>query len=117
MVIFVGSIDLVLSILSIIGFDIQTRSTEWYKMTTIELYSRLQYSLIFIIFGLLFFKYIEPKIPEKEEKNKKVVFSICPKCNESFTYNDLKNGKCLYCENIDTIGIEEYYKENKRDYR
>jgi hypothetical protein len=64
-------------------------------------------SIISFAYGIdliINYKYIK----SYEEK-----YTICPKCKESFNYNDLKNGKCLYCENIDTIDIEEYYDDHK----
>jgi hypothetical protein len=69
--------------------------------------------IVFIVgaFYLLYLTYKE--FLSNKNKIKQIEFSICPKCKESFNYNDLKNGKCLYCENIDTLDIEEYYKENK----
>ena len=64
--------------------------------------------IIFLLFGLyflyLFFTY-------KQVKHK---YTICPNCKETFDYKDLDNGKCKYCDDIDTIDIEQYYKDNPR---
>ncbi len=49
-----------------------------------------------------------------EYKNKaiiKIQYSKCPRCKESFNYNELENGKCKYCKDIETIELEEYYKK------
>lgn len=45
---------------------------------------------------------------------KQIEFSKCPKCKESYAYGELTNGKCKKCKNIDTIDIEEYYKNNTK---
>jgi hypothetical protein len=69
----------------------------WHNTSIVE-------SLVWIVSGLIFF-YLG--LNSLDKKN----YTICPKCKESFNYSDLENGKCLYCENIDTIDIEEYYKD------
>ena len=46
-----------------------------------------------------------------KEKEKKI--SICPKCKEAFNYNELEDGKCKYCKNVDTVDIKQYYKHNQ----
>jgi len=62
------------------------------------------------IVGLFFaYKFITTKY------KKQIDHSICPNCKETFNYNELKNGKCEYCEDIDTVDIEEYYKTNKEE--
>jgi hypothetical protein len=49
-------------------------------------------------------------------KPKKEHFTICPKCKESFDYNNLDNGKCPTCKDgnnsIDTVDIDKYYEDN-----
>ncbi len=62
----------------------------------------LYIGIIFFILGYFF-----------KNKNKSIEFSICPKCKETYTYKDLKDGKCPHCKNIDTIDIEKYYKDKK----
>ncbi len=79
-----------------------------YKGIYIEL-GLLKYPLSFIIFSYgiwLIINYKKIKIDEEEQ------YSICPNCKESFTYKELHHGKCKYCKDIDTIDIEEYYKNN-----
>ena len=49
---------------------------------------------------------------KNKSKKKKINFSICPTCQESFKYEELENGKCKYCDDVDTVNIEEYYKNN-----
>ena len=63
------------------------------------------FSLLFFSFGI-FLIYIGVK---KQKQNK---FTKCPNCKESFNYSELKDGKCKYCKDIDTVDIEEYYKNN-----
>jgi hypothetical protein len=44
-------------------------------------------------------------------KEKKAKYTKCPNCKKTFNYSELKNGKCKYCKDIDTIEVEEYYKK------
>ena len=61
--------------------------------------------ILFLIVGIIFL-YLAFKIKEPKEKITK-----CPKCKEVFNYNELKDGKCKYCKDVDTIDIEEYFKQ------
>ncbi len=70
-----------------------------------ENYLYLFIGLSLIIFSA-FSMYIGYKSKEKQEK-----YSKCPRCKESFNYNELENGKCKYCKDIETIELEEYYKK------
>ncbi len=75
--------------------------------------NRLLSSSIYLILGWVFYYFSRNKSENKKE------FSKCPKCKEVFNYKELKEGKCKYCEDIETIEIEEYYKklskENEND--
>ena len=96
--IFIGVFFIIEGIISLMGYKIFLKYSSWTNIsTTGSLY------LIIIGFGLIYFGYFQ---------RKKIEFSICPNCKESFNYNELKNGKCKYCEDVDTIDIEEYYKNN-----
>ncbi len=45
----------------------------------------------------------------------KIEYSICPKCEETYSYLDLKNGLCPKC-NIKTENLDGYYdKQDKGD--
>jgi hypothetical protein len=70
--------------------------------------------MVFIVVSIIYFKYIEPKILEKN-KLKKPEYTICPKCKETFTYHELKDGKCKYCKDVDTIDTDKYYKEHPEE--
>jgi len=62
-------------------------------------------SFLFLILGIAFLYFAFKKkldIPE---------YLKCPTCKETFTYTNLKDGKCPNCKDIDAIDIEEYYKE------
>ncbi len=66
------------------------------------------FGLLISIFSLyIFFKIKRTSIKEKYTK--------CPKCKEVFNYQELKKGKCKYCEDIETIEIEEYYKKLSKE--
>lgn len=62
-----------------------------------------------ITIAILFYYFNKLIIPN--EKNKIIHFSKCPQCKENFTYSELKNGKCKYCEKVDTIDMDEYYEK------
>lgn len=70
-------------------------------------------AIIFFIFSMYCFKiaYQIYKRDKNKQKAKKIIYSICPNCKETFTYEDLENGKCIHCKDVDTIDIEEYYKK------
>ena len=61
-------------------------------------------SFIWFLSGLVLV-YISTLMKNKTEHSK------CPTCKESFNYSELKNGKCKYCDEKDTIEIDEYYKK------
>ena len=60
--------------------------------------------IVFILISIILFIYA------KFFHKNNIEYTICPTCKESFNYKDLKDGKCPYCEDVDTIEIEEYYK-------
>ncbi len=35
----------------------------------------------------------------------------CPNCKKVVKADELENGKCKYCKDIETIEVEEYYKK------
>lgn len=63
---------------------------------------------IFFILLSLFIGYFELF----KKSKKKVEYSKCPECKETFTYKELKNGICPKCD-IETIDIDKYYTNNK----
>jgi Zn finger protein HypA/HybF involved in hydrogenase expression len=95
-----GIFSIFIGILLFFGIDTYAGKSGMVKATSLN----SQYHII----GGILFLYISYHVKEKKQK-----YTICPKCKESFNYNDLENGKCPYCEDVDTIDIEEYYKENK----
>ncbi len=107
-----GIIFIIGSFLSLLGIPFYTRYDEWSKHSSIESFIMIRDGAFMIIFSLIYFKYIEPILSESKKKAK-IKFSICPKCKETYTYKDLKDGKCPHCENIDTVDIEKYYKDKK----
>jgi len=69
--------------------------------------------VLIILIGL----YILLKINTKNKNMEKThdSYTICPKCKETFNYTELENGKCKYCKDIDTVDIEQYYKDNSEE--
>jgi len=87
------------------------------KVFEFRYYKALQlseYSLIigggFIILGIYFISLVFIINYSKEEK-----YTICPNCKETFNYIELKNGKCKYCKDVDTIDTQKYYKEHPEE--
>jgi hypothetical protein len=65
----------------------------------------LGFILIFISILLFFSEY------RKQPKPKPPQYTKCPKCKEVFNYNELKDGKCKNCKDVDTVDLEEYFKK------
>ena len=66
---------------------------------------------IFIaISGFLFIKFFEP-IKTLKKKPKTPQYTKCPNCKEVFNYNELTNGKCKNCKDVDTIDLDEYFEK------
>ncbi|MCT7610324.1 hypothetical protein N5U14_05655 [Aliarcobacter butzleri] len=98
------------SIPAIIFGEVATKTKGIEKFTFVEALYLFVVSIIFII-CLYFFNKLFISIRNKDKLNKKLQYSKCPKCKEVFNYNELKDGKCKYCKDIDTIDIEEYFKQ------
>jgi len=64
--------------------------------------------LIQLLIGV--FLYYYAKKTKKKELEEKI--SICPKCQDSFEYDRLDEGRCKNCQDEKTIDIKEYYKNN-----
>ncbi len=78
-----------------------------YKFSYFYLHVPVSFLLFYIAY--LFIKYSRK---EKQEK-----YSKCPRCKESFNYNELEKGKCKYCKDIETIELEEYYKKYPQELK
>jgi hypothetical protein len=108
-----GVIVLFGGILSIVDIPFYTRNHDWSKDSENTSMFYIYSGIFFIFLNIIYFKYIEPKLPEvKDTKPKKIEYSICPNCEESFIYKELNDGKCKYCDDIDTVDIKEYYKKS-----
>lgn len=82
-----------------------------YKASYIEL-GLLKYPLSFITFFYGIWLIVHYKRIQLDEEEK---HTICPNCKETFNYNELKDGKCKYCEDVDTIDTQKYYKEHPEE--
>ena len=45
------------------------------------------------------------------DKTKTPQYTKCPNCKEVFNYNELTNGKCKKCKDVDTIDLDEYFEK------
>jgi hypothetical protein len=82
---------------------IQDWNSNWIEYSFSDNYLYIPIGVILIYIGFKFFN----SIPQTEEK-----ISICPKCQDSFEYDRLDEGKCKNCKDEKTIDIKEYYKNN-----
>ena len=89
-------------ILSLFGFKVHSK----YHGGFIQLSTEGTY--ISLIVGIIFYYFW---IKNNKKKNTPIEHSKCPNCKETFNYAELKNGKCKYCDETDTIEIDEYYKK------
>lgn len=93
---FISIVNIIEGILGLMLGKVFVR--HWHNVNFIE-------SLFWLSSGIIFL-YLAFKIKEPKEKITK-----CPKCKEVFNYNELIDGKCKYCKDVDTIDIEEYFKQ------
>lgn len=65
----------------------------------------------------IFLVYFGIKQFKKQNKEKNYIeYSICPKCEESYNYSDLKDGICPKCD-IKTVDLKGYYKKESKDIK
>ena len=101
--IFIGTI---LIFLSYLFYSTGTFSPSWGGVSFELGILKIPISVFLFILGLYFLINLKKIKVDDEEK-----ISKCPNCKESFNYAELKNGKCKYCDEKDTIEIDEYYKK------
>lgn len=101
------------SVFSLLGLPFFTRLDDWSKHSHAESIQMIKDGMVFIVVSIIYFKYIKPKLPK--HKSKTPQYTICPNCKETFNYDDLKKGKCPYCKDVDTVDIEQYYKDNPEE--
>lgn len=100
-------INKILGMMSIIiGFKVlllQDFSGAWssYNFSSSFLFIPVSFLLFYV--GYLFIRY-NPQ--EKKEK-----YTKCPTCKETYKYNELKDGKCKNCKDVDTIDLDEYFEK------
>ncbi|WP_419774193.1 hypothetical protein [Halarcobacter sp.] len=84
------------------GISLQTANYPSFKVVGV---------LIILISLYMLLKYTKTKDEEEIQDE----YTICPNCKETFNYDDLKKGKCPYCKDVDTVDIEQYYKDNPEE--
>ncbi len=99
---FVGVSFLFMEEYSFRGISLKTENHPSFKIAGI--------SIILVSLYMLYLS-IKNKGDKKNNSDKFIEYSKCPKCKRTFNYQDLNNGQCYKCKNIDTIDIEEYYKK------
>ena len=76
-------------------------------------YEYIIISSVLFIFSIFIFYYT---YKSKNNKQTYIEHSICPTCQESYNYIDLKEGLCPDC-NIKTVDIKEYYQDKKYEQK
>lgn len=95
-------------IILIIGIVIlYTGGFSGYYGTSIYFDNEKYFFGIFFILLSFFISYFELF----KKTKKKIEYSKCPKCEDTFTYSELEDGMCPKC-NIKTIDMEKYYDKN-----
>ena len=94
----------------LLNFPIFSKTKGWEHHSMEDGFLRIFISMVLILIMFVYSKFIEPKLASKKGIIK-IHFSKCPKCKENFTYSELNNGKCKYCEEVDTIDMDEYYEK------
>ena len=103
-----------LVIISINVFMTGNLSNSLYGPVVILGDERYLISALIFIFGLIFLCYTYKSYKHKKIHGKYIEHSICPSCEKSYNYIDLKEGMCPMCD-LKTVDIKEYYKD-KKDY-
>jgi len=93
---FIGIINITESLLGFLIGEIYIR--HWHKVSFTEI-------LMWFCSGILFL-YLAYK------SKKQISHSICPKCEETFNYYELKDGMCPYCD-IPTKDLDGYYSKKE----
>jgi len=70
-------------------------------------YISIFFGIFLLISGIGYLYYMN-----LNKKKTTIQHSICPTCQESYNYIDLKEGLCPDC-NIKTVDIKEYYQDKK----
>ena len=100
-----GLIFVVGSIFSLLGAPFYTRWDDWSKHSSQQSFVMIRDGFFLIAISLIYFKFTKSNILLIYNPTTK-----CPKCKEVFSYKDTIEGKCPYCQDVDTIDIKEYYK-------
>lgn len=108
-IIFISLIGIFFTVIVAIVFgEVPTKTNGIIKYSYNDSIKVLFISILISIIGYLFIKFFEPI---KVLKNKIPQYTKCPNCKEVFNYNELINGKCKNCKDVDTIDLDEYFKK------
>ena len=83
---------------------------QWQGRWTYYEFSQNYFFLILGILLLIFGSIWLYSLYKYPKNTKKIDFSKCPKCKESYSYDDLKDGYCPSCH-IKAIDLKEYFKK------
>jgi hypothetical protein len=105
----VGGINIIGSVLVLMDVPFFTRWDDWTKHTDEKSLEMIRDGFVFILLGAIYLKYIAPKFSKNQPKPSQ--YTKCPNCKEVFNYNELKDGKCKNCKDVDTVDLDEYFKQ------
>ena len=86
-------------------FVVKVFSQRWMTVDVSSPYLYIPFGSLFLFVGILIL------IDALKIKQKTPQYTKCPNCKEVFNYNELTNGKCKNCEDIDTIDLDEYFEK------
>ena len=95
-----GVIFVIIGLLSLLGIKVPSKISGFIEPSFNYGINSMLIGMFFLLLGYFL-------------KEKKQEYTICPKCEETFNYDELEDGKCKYCEDVDTIDMEDYYKEQR----
>ncbi len=98
------------AIIAILFGEVPTKTSGIVDYSFDESIKILFTSMIIATIGYLFIKFFEPR-KTLQNQSKPPQYTKCPNCKEVFNYNELKDGKCKNCKDVETVDLEEYFKK------
>ena len=98
----------------IVGMDLLISGAFSVKGNTIDLSKNnlnIYLGLIFLGFSIVIVYMSKNSNSITTNQPKTPQYTKCPNCKEVFNYNELKDGKCKNCKDVETVDLEEYFKK------
>lgn len=98
----------------IVGMDLLISGAFSVKGNTIDLSKNnlnIYLGLIFLGFSIVIVYMSKNSNSITTNQPKTPQYTKCPNCKEVFNYNELINGKCKNCKDVETVDLDEYFKQ------